>query len=1230
MPAPLTQFLGRRSWDTELLEVQSDLGSGTLRSPSKTMAVHPLSPLKSGTASSIGSTRIMRIPSKFAPEAASMSRQEALDDVERMLDANIPQRRLRHRSLDSNPLPLAPYPSPTNVKTNRKAPSFAFAPLQDPVILAAQEDVEDDLLGKQTDREDYAASDANRNGKYFGQAAKVAYYKTYQELHARAHLFVDSSTLNHGSRKPRAIASNASRRNATPGLLLPVRSPSRPDSIVIAPVPAEDIRHGDQDAIGSPSIGLIPTTPIGKSTMSRPSLHSPRVVFLASCIAQSHPAASLVLRKDDCHAFDFSYQGLGDAFLLQFAACLPDLPLVESINVRDNRLSDHALNALLCALENKPQLTYLDISENEVGKQSVKSLRNYIASSLCTLKTLVVNQADVDDQECARFMIAFEQNKSVQRLFLRSNRIGQAVVTGSRDAGPLCSGGEAIGSMLNVNLNIQELDLSWNVLRFANSTPIAKSLELNYNLKELNVSYNACGDQGAMAFGHALRVNSALETLNLAYNSIAAKGVLVLASGLAANKSLQRLVLDGNHLGLEGGRAVMRGACTRPGGIRSLCQLSLVDCHLIAPHNGSTGNNGVFEVAPFNADDPVGSYHLDLADPYDQMIAHELLRLATFHPGYRFSSLEHFPPGIKTGGTKIELSRLKVKVRKTLKKTGRRGSILEKLFAQLDKDKSGSIDQSELIVALQNQGMHISEDQVAVLLKDFDYDHNGVLQEDEFQDFFVRCGFSMIDTDHSGSLDRNEINQVLKLMGFSDVSEEIIDSMITQYDLNHSGEIDEQEFLQFMKHQLLPSAGISDTSPRNEGQSVHGHLPLCGSSGAVWKIPSSGMLVVDFVFDGVLKEEEEETKINEQVSGESPNARRRAAALKHEAAVVSDAIIATLLTNVQTVSSDTTEQMEFLSNALDDFELRFTAVQAEMLLIKQGAMKSSARKLRALVRIIPQMIDRRETINLLNRLIEPSQQWTQRLVLKKHLGSNLYAVLLGALTNKYVLDLNLPADRDALKRIALLAQEEKQFSKNRAGRGDTSQHGNWENYRHATVDQTPMLLTSTYILNTLLAPTKAKSQQPVVSFHYVSTTRPPRGMHVLSNRRFEQFIQVWDYATQEVSVSSVAHLDQTDGEESLRRENARQHWELLRIHVFNTRKNQPLTQLRNVYDVKKTLDLIEDRLLTLEMLLNERWLSSDQAKRLIFSVPDAAHARGKAACLVFSRIVDLENFMSVR
>lgn len=40
----------------------------------------------------------------------------------------------------------------------------------------------------------------------------------------------------------------------------------------------------------------------------------------------------------------------------------------------------------------------------------------------------------------------------------------------------------------------------------------------------------------------------------------------------------------------------------------------------------------------------------------------------------------------------------------------------------------------------------------------------------------------------------------------------------------------------------------------------------------------------------------------------------------------------------------------------------------------------------------------------------------------------------------------------ALQRFALVAQEEKQFSRWRSGRGDTSQSGNWENFRWATLD----------------------------------------------------------------------------------------------------------------------------------------------------------------------------------
>jgi len=57
---------------------------------------------------------------------------------------------------------------------------------------------------------------------------------------------------------------------------------------------------------------------------------------------------------------------------------------------------------------------------------------------------------------------------------------------------------------------------------------------------------------------------------------------------------------------------------------------------------------------------------------------------------------------------------------------------------------------------------------------------------------------------------------------------------------------------------------------------------------------------------------------------------------------------------------------------------------------------------------------------------------------------------------------------------------------------------------------------------------------------------------------------------------------------------------------------------------------LRQKLVLLEVLVADRWLSCGQAQELVAAFPNAVKARAKAACLTFSRIVDLENFIQVR
>lgn len=1234
-----------------------------------------------------------------------LTHNEAMKEVQQLLDAaSSPQKRLM------NPLGVARQEESGRVVR----PDFIFAPLRDQGIISESTKVA--MYDNESDSDDDLASEsvtqAQGNGspltpsmetahdmqmnKYFGADARIDYYNAYRELHSKTHMFVQITSPVINSRP--ALRSSAS-------------CPTTLDCEIVQPssTPSSPLRSPTKSRRQSRHRNVPPLSPPTKADSDLNSTHdillgssSPRIQFLASCIAKSRPALALVLRKTNCRAFDFSHQGLGDGFIVDFSACLPEIPLVEAINVSENSLSDRAIDALLHALENKPNLFYLNISGNSVGYKSASSLRSYISSSLCTLKTLVLDNADVDDKECALFMISFERNKSVESLSMRTNTIGQPPLQQARgrkaNTSPLVksgnheqhdqaeghselpTGGEAIGAMLNVNLNIQQLDLSWNAVRVDSATPIAVALQLNYHLRELTISHNTLGDGGALALGQALRVNSTLQKLRLEYNAIGSKGALGLSSGLAANIGLHELVLDGNPIGLDGGKALMRASCTRPSsaGANSIfCRLSLLECNLTkAPEPKrqrrrqrkgkfvpSIPTNNHEQLVVFNPSAPVGSYVLNLGEPYENVVAHELFRLGEDINGsseYRFSRIEFTP--ISSGKTTaVKLEHVKVHKKAPAiaevsepqvppcttdqeptdlvhRQRHRTKSAIDLLFQRVDSDGSGCVDQRELLQAMNAHGIAVAGSDLSRLLQEYDYDGSGSLQAHEFSDLFFRCGFAMIDTDHSGSLDRREVSHVLTLMGINNVSDAEIARMLARYDLDNSGEIDEQEFLAFLKAEILGDSGGDEECNRLSQSSmkpemVEQWIIRDVSNRAEFALGNSGTLSVELVHN---------PQATEDSSGVISSTSQTRLGRR-----ISDAFVSKLMANVQGISKNVTEQREFLHLVLEESELLFSFQQALSLLNKQaGTFKTQRRRLEGLSRLLPQMASRHDAASLVAQLVESKDQWMERFALRSRLG-RLFNVLLGSLTNSYTFALDNDDDRAALKRLAQLAQEEKLFSKNRSGRGDTSQHGDWENFRNGTINGKSVLLTSTFILNSLLGPSSslppsllANSTAPnsrssvIVSFHFVSTLRPPRGTQPLSRRRFDQLKRVLKEqlpAADEIHAFSYkiwSGEDDLTADEEEARQRARLNWDLVRQSVL--KRSTEKEDVSMAQHVRQSLEIIQNRLALLEMLVADRWLSCQQALELVADFPNNLRARAKAACVLFSRVIDLHNFIQVR
>lgn len=132
---------------------------------------------------------------------------------------------------------------------------------------------------------------------------------------------------------------------------------------------------------------------------------SARTQFILSCVeSQIAPQPSLILRKHMSSSLNITSKYIGDNLAIILAASLDRLPLLEELLIADNKLTDPGLTAMINALSLCPHLTKLDISRNKVDTEAAEALRAYLTSPACSVVSLAMKSADVDDLEAASFV----------------------------------------------------------------------------------------------------------------------------------------------------------------------------------------------------------------------------------------------------------------------------------------------------------------------------------------------------------------------------------------------------------------------------------------------------------------------------------------------------------------------------------------------------------------------------------------------------------------------------------------------------------------------------------------------------------------------------------------------------------------------------------------------------------------------------------------------------------
>lgn len=255
-------------------------------------------------------------------------------------------------------------------------------------------------------------------------------------------------------------------------------------------------------------------------------------VYLQSCTQQAIPPVSRFLRQLCTDSINLPHYGIGDNGILAVSAALERNFTVTKLNLQDNSLTHVGAKALAEMLKENCFISQLDIAENRIGAKGLESFGEMLVENT-SLQNLGFENCGLHEGYLCKLL---KGDRIVLRVLnLKGNELGD------EDA-------VAMGSFMERNKSLEELDVSWNAIHLRGAAAIAKGLKANNTLRTLCLSRNNISNKGALKIGEALKVNRYLQVLdvtNCGFNEIGVEEILM---GLRANSALEVLKIGRNNL----------------------------------------------------------------------------------------------------------------------------------------------------------------------------------------------------------------------------------------------------------------------------------------------------------------------------------------------------------------------------------------------------------------------------------------------------------------------------------------------------------------------------------------------------------------------------------------------------------------------------------------------------------------------------------------------------------
>ena len=185
----------------------------------------------------------------------------------------------------------------------------------------------------------------------------------------------------------------------------------------------------------------------------------------------------------------------------------------------------------------------LDFRDNKLDVISSTLLSELLTRALTSLRTLILDSCGITSEGAVQLSAGLAVNKSITKLELYSNPIGDI-------------GAASIGDAINTNAVLNYLHISDCDISSEGAVQLSAGLAVNKSLTRLELMWNPIGDIGAASIGDVIKTNAVLEHLDISDCEITSQGCIHIAAALSENSTLLRLEMEGNAIGVEGAKAM--------------------------------------------------------------------------------------------------------------------------------------------------------------------------------------------------------------------------------------------------------------------------------------------------------------------------------------------------------------------------------------------------------------------------------------------------------------------------------------------------------------------------------------------------------------------------------------------------------------------------------------------------------------------------------------------------